>query len=119
MPMRVREWGAFVLLGLIWGSSFLWIKIAVAEIGPFMLVALRLLFGLLGLSVIMLFRGQAIPRERRTLLAFLVMGGFNTALPFTLISWGETQIDSALASILHGTRRLSTLLIPNSSLHGE
>jgi len=117
--MRVREWGAFVLLGLIWGSSFLWIKIAVAEIGPFMLVALRLLFGLLGLSVIMLFRRQAIPRERRTLLAFLVMGGFNTALPFTLISWGETQIDSALASILNGTVPLFTIVIAHFWLQDE
>src|SRR4030065_721227 len=119
MPMRVREWGAFVLLGLIWGSSFLWIKIAVAEIGPFLLAALRLLFGLLGLSVIMLFRGQAIPRERRTLLAFLVMGGFNTALPFTLISCGETQIDSALASILNGTVPLFTIVIAHFWLQDE
>src|SRR4030065_768402 len=119
MPMRVREWGAFVLLGLLWGSSFRWIKIAVAEIGPFLLVARLLLFGLLGLSVIMLFRRQAIPRERRTLLAFLVMGGFNTALPFTLISWGETQIDSALASILNGTVPLFTIVIAHFWLQDE
>lgn len=78
--MNIKEWGAFALLGLIWGSSFLWIKIAVAEVGPFTLVALRLFFGLLGLSVIVLLR-PLIPRERKILLAFLFLAVFSTALP--------------------------------------
>jgi len=47
--MKLKEWGAFAVLGLVWGSSFLWIKIAVQEIGPFTLVAFRLLFGVVGL----------------------------------------------------------------------
>ena len=46
--MKLKDWGAFALLALAWGSSFLWIKIAVQEIGPITLVAYRLLFGLLG-----------------------------------------------------------------------
>jgi drug/metabolite transporter (DMT)-like permease len=117
--MRVREWVAFVLLGLIWGSSFLWIKIAVAEIGPFMLVAFRVLFGLLGLVLIAILRRQKIPLDRPTLLAFLFLGLFNTALPFTLISWGETHIDSALASILNGTMPLFTIIIAHFWLQDE
>ncbi len=117
--MKLKEWGAFALLGLIWGSSFLWIKIAVDEIGPFMLVALRLLFGLLGLLVIMGLQRQSFPRNRRVLLAFLFMGAFNTALPFVLISWGETKIDSGLASILNGTVPLFTIIIAHFWLHDE
>jgi drug/metabolite transporter (DMT)-like permease len=117
--MKLKEWGAFALLGLIWGSSFLWIKIAVEEIGPFTLVALRLLFGLAGLLLIMRLRGQAFPRDRRVLLAFLFMGAFNTAIPFTLISWGETKIDSGLASILNGTVPLFTIVIAHFWLHDE
>jgi drug/metabolite transporter (DMT)-like permease len=117
--MKVKEWGAFGLLGLIWGSSFLWIKIAVQDTGPFTLVAFRLLFGLLGLIVIMVARRQAIPRDRRTLLAFVFMGIFNTALPFSLISWGETKIDSGLASILNGTVPLFTIVIAHLWLHDE
>ena len=78
--MNIKEWGAFALLGLIWGSSFLWIKIAVAEVGPFTLVALRLFFGL-GLSVIVLLRRQLIARERKILLAFLFLAVLSTALP--------------------------------------
>lgn len=117
--MKVKEWSAFALLGLIWGSSFLWIKIAVQDTGPFTLVAFRLLFGLLGLVVIMLVSKQAIPRDRRTLLAFFFMGVFNTALPFTLIAWGETKIDSGLASILNGTVPLFTIIIAHLWLHDD
>lgn len=69
--MKLKEWGAFWLLGLIWGASFLWIKVAVEEIGPFTLVAFRLLFGLAGLLVVMRLMGQSLPRDRRTLLAYL------------------------------------------------
>lgn len=117
--MKLKEWGAFALLGLIWGSSFLWIKIAVQDTGPFTLVAFRLLFGLLGLLVIVAVQRPAIPRDPKVLLAFLFMGVFNTALPFTLISWGETRIDSGLASILNGTVPLFTIIIAHFWLHDE
>ncbi len=117
--MRVREWGAFVLLGLIWGSSFLWIKVAVAEIGPFMLVALRVLFGLAGLVLIVLIRRQRIPLDRSALLGFIFLGTVNTAVPFTLISWGETHIESALAAILNGTVPLFTIVIAHFWLQDE
>jgi drug/metabolite transporter (DMT)-like permease len=117
--VRMREWGAFVLLGLIWGSSFLWIKVAVAEIGPFMLVALRVLFGLAGLVLIVLIRRQRIPLDRNALLGFLFLGTINTAVPFTLISWGETHIESALAAILNGTMPLFTIVIAHFWLQDE
>lgn len=117
--MKLKEWSAFGLLGLIWGSSFLWIKVAVQEIGPFTLVAFRLLFALLGLLIIAARQKQPLPRDRKVLLGFLFMGVFNTALPFTLISWGETRIDSALASILNGTVPLFTIVIAHFWLHDE
>lgn len=133
--MKLKEWGMFALLGLVWGSSFLWIKIALGNggepflgiafppgttvFGPFLLVAFRLLFGLLGLAAVMVFQRPAFPRERRVWLAYLFMGAFNTAIPFTLISWGETQIDSGLASILNGTVPLFTIVIAHFWLHDE
>src|SRR3990172_2553716 len=117
--MKLKEWGSFTLLGLIWGSSFLWIKIAVSEIGPFTLVAFRLLFGLLGLLAVVRLQGRPFPRSRRLLLPYIFMGVFNTAIPFTLISWGETRIDSGLASILNGTVPLFTIVIAHFWLHDE
>lgn len=117
--MKLKEWTAFAVLGLVWGSSFLWIKIAVAETGPFTLVAFRLLFGALGLLAVMSTQKTRLPRDRRTLLAYGFMGVFNTALPFVLITWGEQHIDSSLASILNGTVPLFTILFAHLWLADE
>ncbi len=117
--MKVKEWIAFAALGLIWGSSFLWIKIAVGETGPFTLVAFRLLFGALGLAAIMLLKRQPLPRDRRTWLAYGFMGLVNSALPFVLITWAEQYIDSSLASILNGTVPLFTIVIAHFWLQDE
>jgi len=117
--VKLRDWGAFSLLGLIWGSSFLWIKVAVQELGPFTLVGFRLLFGLLGLVVVVLARRPTFPRDLKTWLALATLGIFNTALPFVLISWGEKSIDSALAAILNGTVPLFTLVIAHWFLHDD
>ena len=117
--MRLKEWGAFWLLGAIWGSSFLWIKIAVGEIGPATLAAIRLLFGLLGLLLVMRLQRQAFPRTAEHLPAYLFMGAFNTAIPFVLISWGETRIDSGLAAILNATVPLFTIVIAHFWLSDE
>ncbi len=117
--MKLREWGAFGLLGLIWGSSFLWIKVAVQEIGPFVLVGFRLLFGLAGLVVVVLARRPRLPVERRVWLLLAILGLTNTFLPFSLISWGEQYVDSAVASILNGTVPLFTLVIAHLALHDD
>lgn len=117
--MRVREWVAFWLLGAIWGSSFLWIKIAVAEIGPVLLAALRLLFGAAGLVGIAWMMRQSVPRDRGLLVRYLVLAVLNTALPFALIPWGETRIASGLAAVLNGTTPLFTLVIAHFWLRDE
>jgi drug/metabolite transporter (DMT)-like permease len=117
--MKAKVWGAFALLGLIWGSSFLWIRIAVQDIGPFTLVAFRLLFGFVGIGVIAIAKKQSFPRDRKTLMALAVMAILNIALPFTLISWGETTVESSLASILNGTVPLFSIVIAHYWLHDE
>lgn len=117
--MRWKEWGAFWLLGTIWGSSFLWIKIAVTEISPAMLGAIRLAFGAIGLLVVMRLRGLPFPRGSTYWPAYLFMAVFNTAIPFVLIPWGETRIDSALAAILNATVPLFTIVIAHFWLADE
>lgn len=117
--MKPREWVAFLVLGLTWGSSFLWIKIAVQEVGPFTLVAFRLLFGALGLLAVVLTRRPRLPANRQLWLAMVVLGVTNTAVPFVLISWGEQFIDSGVASILNATVPLFTMLIAHFFLHDE
>src|SRR4051794_11531730 len=117
--MKLKEWSAFIALGVIWGTSFLWIKVALAETGPFTLVGLRVGFGFLGMLVVMIVQRTRLPRDPRTLLAFAFMGVFNTAVPFLLITWGETRIASSLASILNGSVPLFTIVIAHFWLHDE
>ncbi|MDQ7844187.1 MAG: DMT family transporter [Armatimonadota bacterium] len=93
------------------GGSFLWIKIAVADIGPATLAAIRLLFGLIGLLVVGWISRQRFGLLRTHWPAYLFMGAFNTALPFVLIPWAETRIDSALAAILNATTPLFAIVI--------
>ena len=117
--MKPKHWLVFVLLGAIWSSSFMWIKIAVQEIGPITLVALRVLFGLLfGIVVIYIQRIQW-PRTLKDWTPLLVLGITNIAIPFFLISWGEQSIDSAVASILNATVPLFTILIAHYLLKDD
>jgi len=117
--MKPREWAVFIALGLIWGSSFLWIKVAVQEVDAFTLVSWRLLFGTLGMVAVIALRRPPFPRNGRTWVALAVLGIINTALPFVLISWGEKSIDSAVAAVLNSTVPLFTLVIAHLFLHDE
>lgn len=117
--MRLKEWSAFWLLGLVWGSSFLWIKIAVGFMGPLAVAAFRQLIGVLGLLVVMKIQRQPFPRDWRTLRAYVILGVLQSAVPFALIAWGETRIDSGLAAILNGTMPLFTILIAHFWLHDD
>jgi drug/metabolite transporter (DMT)-like permease len=108
--LSTKEWFKFGILSILWGSSFLWIKIALAEVGPVTLVSLRLLLTVLGLLVVVIFRRPAWP-GRQLLPIFLVLGLINSALPFTLISFSEQYISSGMAAILNSTVPLFTIMI--------
>lgn len=117
--MRVKEWGAFWLLGLIWGASFLWIKIAVAYMAPFSVAAFRQLIGVAALLAVAAVQKQGLPWDLRRLRLYIVSGALQSAVPFALIAWGETKIESGLAAILNGTMPLFTILIAHFWLHDE
>lgn len=117
--MKTKHWFVFILLGAIWSSSFMWIKIAVQEVGPLTLVAFRVLFGLLfGIAVIFIQRVQ-LPRTFKAWFPLLLVGLTNVAIPFFLISWGEQSIDSAVASILDATVPLFTILLAHYLLRDD
>jgi drug/metabolite transporter (DMT)-like permease len=117
--LQPKHWFVFILLGLIWSSSFLWIKIAVAEVGPITLVAFRVLFGLLFSASVILVQRVPLPRTFKGWLPFLILGISNVAIPFFLISWGEQAIDSAVAAILDATVPLFTIVIAHLALHDD
>ncbi|MEN6571284.1 MAG: DMT family transporter [Anaerolineaceae bacterium] len=107
--MSVKNWLKFLFLGLIWGSSFLWIKIALREVGPFTLVAFRVFFAALGLLFFFLAARKGMKKE--WIGRFLFVGFFNVAFPFVLISTAERSITSGMAAILNSTVPLFTILV--------
>lgn len=117
--MTLKQWVAFILLAIVWGSSYLWIKIAVGEMGPFTLVAFRLLFGAIFLIGLVLIRRPEFPKQKSAWASMAFVGMVNTAIPFTFISWGEIYIDSAMASILIGAVPLFTLFIAHWTLKDD
>ena len=91
------------LLALLWGSSYLFIKIAVAEIPPVTLIAARVLGAALFLYVVLWLRRDGLPRERRTWGLLGVQAVFNSIGAWTVLAWGQQFVDAGLASVLNST----------------
>jgi len=94
------EWLIFLTLGFCWGSSYLFIKLAVDDFGTFTLVALRLLVGATLLWTVVLVSRVELPRSPRMYGHLAVMATINIALPFCLITFAERSTESSVASIL-------------------
>jgi drug/metabolite transporter (DMT)-like permease len=105
-----RGYLALITLALIWGAAFLFIKLAVRDVGPATLVFARSFFGALTLGVIFAVRRQTPfpPGTRSRMLPFLTMAIVGSLIPWGAIAFGEQSISSALASILNATTPLWT-----------
>ena len=113
------DWLLFGALGIMWGSSYLFIKLGVESFGTFTLIALRLLIGAALLWVVLGLRHIPLPRERRVYGHLLVMACINIAIPFTLITWAEQSVDSALAAIIAASVPLFVIVIAPAFLPDE
>jgi drug/metabolite transporter (DMT)-like permease len=117
--LKPKHWLVFITLGLIWSSSFLWIKIGVQEIGPMALTAFRMLFGAVTAVAIGVYQKVTWPRDRQTWSIFAILGPASLAIPIFFISWGELTIDSAVASILNATVPLFTIVLAHFLLQDD
>jgi drug/metabolite transporter (DMT)-like permease len=120
--MRSRpgnDWLLFITLALIWGSSYLFIKIGVESVTPLTLVAMRLAIGALVLGVVFRLAGGHLPREPRTWLHLGVMAILNIVVPFSLITWAELSVPSSLAAILTAAVPLFAVVIAAGVLRSE
>jgi drug/metabolite transporter (DMT)-like permease len=108
--LSAKNWIKFLALGLVWGSSFFWIKIGLQEVSPLHVVFYRVFFALLGLGAFYIFTHRKFQLSKGWKL-YLFLGIFNVALPFFLVSWSETHITSGMASILNSTQPVITSLI--------
>ncbi len=113
------NWVLFLALGFMWGSSYLFIKLAVDDFGTFTLVALRLVVGAILLWAFLWYRRQPLPREPRMYGHLLVMALVNITIPFVLITWAEQSVDSSLAAILTSPVPLFAIVLSSLFLPDE
>lgn len=110
-PMIGVDWGLLLLLGLVWGGTFFFGKVALATWPPFTVVLGRIVIGAALLNGVMRLTGHRWPREPHIWRALIVMALLNSVIPFCLIVSGQTQITSGLAAILYATTSLFTVLL--------
>jgi drug/metabolite transporter (DMT)-like permease len=102
---------ALVVLGAIWGGSFVFIKLGLESFDPATIVAMRLGGGALVLYLALRYQGHQLPTTLRIWRDLALVGVLGMVLPFFLITWGEQHISSGLAAILVATTPLFTLLL--------
>ena len=105
------EWGLLLALSLLWGGSFFFVEVALAEVGPFTIVLVRVGLAALALMAVNTVMGGGLPIAGGLWLAFFVMGALNNVIPFSLIVWGQTQIASGLAAVLNATTPIFTVVL--------
>ncbi|HUZ81017.1 MAG TPA: DMT family transporter [Gaiellaceae bacterium] len=111
-----------LLLALIWGSSFMFIKVAVRELAPATLILGRIGLAALVLAVVvpaMVGARETIVELRAHWRWLVVVGLLNTAVPFWLLSWGETRVDSGLASIIQASVPIFNALLAFGFFHEQ
>ena len=94
------------LLALIWGWSFLFIKVAVAGMTPTAVAGARVFLGALVMIGVLHARGAELPRSRPVWLHLAVQGVIGSAIPFSLLAWGQQYVSSALTSVLNASTPL-------------
>jgi drug/metabolite transporter (DMT)-like permease len=116
--MTGADWLALAVLSVLWGGTFLFVRIAVVEVPPLTLVLARVAIGSAVLLLLLKALGQALPDARRWR-DHLGMGLLNNVLPFSLIFFGQTQITAGLAAILNATTPIWTVILLHVATRDE
>lgn len=108
-----------IALTCMWSPSFLFIKLAVAELPPFTIVTLRVGLATVVLGLILLYKRRAMPLDLNFWMSASIMALFSSVLPFVLFCYAEQSIESALAAILNGCSPMFTALVAHAFLPSD
>jgi len=111
MQMKSGDWLQIVLLALVWGLSFFLTEVCLRDLHPATVAAGRVTTAAVTLLAVARLAGHRLPAGLKDWAPLALMGLINNALPFSLIMWGQTRIDSGLASILNATTPLFTFVL--------
>ncbi|MGX1741417.1 DMT family transporter [Bosea sp. NPDC055353] len=118
-PNRAVELSLLLVLAVLWGGSYTFIKLGVETIPPLTLIAARTLIASLALLAVIRWRGLKLPRDLATWRLFVVQACLNSVVPFTLIAWAERSVDAGLATILSSTSPIFVVLLSCLSASAE
>lgn len=109
--ISARAWAGLVLLALIWGASFLSVRIALIEVPVITSVLHRTFWAMLVLWAVVAVMRLPLPRDPRIWGAFLVMGCLNNVIPFALMAWAQLHVETGLASILNASTAIFGVIV--------
>lgn len=118
-PMSVADWLKLLLLGAVWGGSFFFARIAVAEMHPLVLVFFRVLIAAGALHLFLAARGPSFWAALPLAGSFFALAILNNVIPFSLIFAGQTAMGAGLASVLNATTPFWTIMLASALGTGE
>lgn len=101
--MKAIDWLRLMTLSMLWGGTFLFVSLSLKTVPEFTIVFLRVSLAAGTFWLLLLATGRRMPRDWHTWRMFLVMGLINNAIPFSLITWEQTQVEGGIASIINAT----------------
>ena len=119
MPMSSSQWLLLLLLALLWGCSFFFNAIILTALPPATLVLSRVMIAAIVLASLARMMGLAWPRSLEAWLPFAVMSIFNNVLPFMLITRGQQEITTGVASVINATTPLWSVVLAHYLTPGE
>lgn len=117
--MSFKNWAMLILLGAVWGGSFFFARIAVAEIQPLTLVLFRVAIAAAALHVYLAITGISLRSALPLAGSFVLLATVNNVIPFSLVFAGQTQLGAGLASVLNATTPFWTALLANTLTEDE
>jgi len=117
--MSMRDWFWIVLLGAIWGCSFVFNAVLIREIGPVWVTTLRVSIGALGCWLVLLALRKPVPRDPRLWLQLGALGVLSYAIPFALFPLAQAHLASGIAAIINALTPMVTALISHFWIGGE
>ena len=117
--MTAKNWFRFILMCIFWGTNYLWNRIIVVNIGPFMLVFFRVLLAFFTIFFYVVISKTRIVLTWKKVGIYLVLGFFYVTLPFLAASWAQQSITSGMAGIISSTNPLFALLLATIFLPQE
>ncbi|KKB09551.1 DMT family transporter [Devosia chinhatensis] len=117
--MSLRDWALIIMLGAIWGCSFVFNAILIREIGPLWVTSLRVGIGALGCWAFLLALRKPIPREPRLWLQLGALGVIAYAVPFALFPLAQAHLASGIAAIINALTPMVTAIVSHFWIGGE